>query len=131
MWASRDCKQVWSPPALSSIPCRAQALPATQHELRSQQAPSKAEKPPIWFQLKETILKTIQFQFQARQFPAPRFRKLLSKHCWSLAAAQDLFRLRTLIKLLLIFRFSSYDFTLQALLTLCLGTSKLFADQSN
>lgn len=45
-------------------------------------------KPPIWFQLKETILKTIQSQFQARQFPAPHFRKLLSKYRRSLAAAQ-------------------------------------------
>ena len=45
-------------------------------------------KSPIWFQLKETIFKTIQYQFQAQQFPVPRFRKLLSKYCRSLAAAQ-------------------------------------------
>lgn len=45
-------------------------------------------KPPIWFQLKETILKKIQSQFQAQQFPAPPFRKLLSKYCLSLAAVQ-------------------------------------------
>lgn len=45
-------------------------------------------KPPIWFQLKETILKKIQSQFQAQQFPAPPFRKLLSKYCLSLADVQ-------------------------------------------
>lgn len=68
------------PPALSP----GQAPPATQ--LKDGSVPDR--KPPIWFQLRETILKTTQSQFQALQFPAPRFRKLLSKYRRSLAAVQ-------------------------------------------
>jgi len=61
-----------------------QAPPATEHE----DGTIPDRKPPIWFQLGETILKTTQSQFQALQFPAPRFRKLLSKYRRSLAAVQ-------------------------------------------
>lgn len=106
-----------------------QAPPATEH--KDGTIPDR--KPPIWFQLGETILKTTQFQFQALQFSSSPFQKtpfqipLVLGHCTSCA----LFRLWTLIKLLFIFRFSSYDSMPQTLLMLCLGTSKLFTDQSN
>lgn len=134
MWALRGCEQVWRPPALSCHPSpteprhpqpRGASSAADRHRPR-QESSDLASVKRNYFEdnsvpVPGTAISSSPF------YKAPLQILPGSGHCTSCA----LFRLRMLIKLLFIFRFSSWDFTPQTLLTLCLGTSKLFTDQSN